>query len=148
MMRKRSSFAAVLVVVLGSLAAPAGADYPEWESLADVAVIEVVTQDADGDLRETKVWFVLLDGEPYLRTSESRWLENLRRNPELVLRIEGRDYEARVAEVQGDEIVERVDAASREKYGWQERLIHPFRRRTPDILRLSPRQPSPGSGAR
>ncbi len=147
-MRKSARLAAVLAVALGSLGAPASADYPEWESLAEVGVIEVVTQDADGELRETKVWFVLLDGEPHLRTSESRWLENLRRDPELVLRIEGRDYEARVEEVPGDEIVERVDAATLEKYGWQERLIHPFRRRRPDILRLSPRQPSPDSAPR
>jgi hypothetical protein len=39
------------------VAAPARADSPDWESLADVEVIEVVTRDADGDLRETKVWF-------------------------------------------------------------------------------------------
>ena len=55
------------------------------------------------------------------------------------LRIEGREYEARAEEIPGDEIVERVDAASRDKYGWQERMIHPFRMRKPDILKLSPR---------
>jgi hypothetical protein len=139
-MRKHERLAAgTIALALALLAAPAAGEYPDWESLADVDVIEVVTHDADGDLRETKVWFVLLDGEAYLRTSRSRWLENLRRDPELVLRIEGRDYEARAEEVAGDEIVERVDAASRAKYGWQEAIIHPFRLRRPDILRLSPR---------
>ena len=123
------------------LAAPALAEYPDWASVADVKVIEVVTRDADGDLRETKVWFVLVDGVAYLRTSRSRWLENLRRDSDLVLRIEEREYEARAEEVPGDEIVEQVDRASREKYGWQERTIHIFRMRKPDILRLSP--PSP-----
>jgi hypothetical protein len=98
-----------------------------------------VTRDADGGERATKVWFVLVDGEPYLRTSRSRWLDNLRRDPDLGLRIEGRDYEARAEEVPGEAIVERVDAASRDKYGWQERMIHPFRMRQPDILKLSPR---------
>ena len=102
-------------------------------------VIEVVTRDADGDLRETKVWFVLVDGAPYLRTHGSRWLANLRRDPNLVLRIEGREYEARAEEIPGDEIVEAVDRASVEKYGWQERMIHPFRTRKPEILRLSAR---------
>ena len=34
------------------LAAPALAEYPDWASVADVKVIEVVTRDADGDLRE------------------------------------------------------------------------------------------------
>ena len=123
------------------LAAPALAEHPDWASVADVKVIEVVTRDADGDLRETKVWFVLVDDVAYLRTSRSRWLENLRRDPRLVLRIEGREYEARVEEVPGDEIVEQVDRATREKYGWQEGAIHIFRMRKPDILKLSPLAP-------
>jgi hypothetical protein len=128
------------------LATPARAEYPDWTSLADVKVIEVVTRDADGDPRKTKVWFVLIDDVPYLRTSRSRWLENLRRDPNLVLRIEGRDYEARADEVPGDEIVEKVDRATREKYGWQEKAIHIFRLRKPDILRLSPREGDGGPG--
>jgi hypothetical protein len=124
------------------LAASAPADTPDWESVAGVEVIEVVTEDADGDLRETKVWFVLVDGAPYLRTQASRWLENLRRDPNLVLRIEGSEYEARAEEIPGDEIVETVDRATVEKYGWQERVIHVFRMRKPEILRLWPRQGS------
>ncbi len=136
---------APLLLALAPLlvAAPARADAPDWESLADVKVIEVVTRDADGDLRETKVWFVLVDGASYLRTNGSRWLENLRRDPNLVLRIEGREYEARAEEIPGDEIVEKVDRATLEKYGWQERMIHPFRMGKPDILRLSPRAGAP-----
>jgi hypothetical protein len=84
-----------------------------------------------------------VDGASYLRTQGSRWLENLRRDPNLVLRIEGREYEARVEEIPGDEIVEAVDRATLEKYGWQERMIHPFRMRKPEILRLSPRAGGP-----
>ncbi len=72
----------ILALAVLVFAAPAAPDHPDWEALADVEVIEVLTHDEDGDLRETKVWFVLLDGEPYLRTSGSRWLENLRRDPE------------------------------------------------------------------
>ena len=72
--------------------APAFADYPDWDSVADVEVIEVVTIDEDGDRRVTKVWFVLVDGVPYLRTNRSRWLDNLRRDPNLGLRIASREY--------------------------------------------------------
>jgi hypothetical protein len=128
-----------LVLASILLAAPARAGAPDWKALADVGVIQVLTRDADGDLRETKVWFVLVDGQPYLRTFRSRWLENLRRDPRLRLRIEGREYEAQAEEVRGDAIVEKVDRAMREKYGWQDGLIHVFRLRKPDILRLSPR---------
>jgi hypothetical protein len=101
-------------------------------------VIELLTRDPDGELRETKVWVVLVEGVPYLRTSGSRWLENLRRDPRLGLRIEGREVQARAEEVPGDEIVEAVDRATLEKYGWQERMVHLFRLRKPEILRLSP----------
>ena len=133
----------LLATAMLLVAAPTRADTPDWESLADVKVIEVVTRDADGDLRETKVWVVLVDGAPYLRTRGSRWLENLRRDPNLVLRIEGREYEARAEEIPGDEIVEKVDRATLEKYGWQERMIHPFRMGKPEILRLLPREGGP-----
>jgi hypothetical protein len=133
----------LLATALLLVALPGRAEYPDWESIADVEVIEVVTRDSDGDLRETKVWFVLVDGASYLRTNDTRWLANLRRDPNLVLRIEGREYEARAEEIPGDEIVEKVDSASLEKYGWQERMIHPFRMSRPEILLLSPREGSP-----
>ena len=124
-----------------SAASDASAQYPNWAELADVGVIEILTVDEDGDARETKVWFVLLDGEPHLRTNASTWLENIRRDPEIGLRIEGEEYAARAEEVPGDEIVARVDAASVEKYGIQEKLIHIFRMKKPEILRVSPRAP-------
>lgn len=110
----------------------------DWEQLDDHAVVEVVTRDPDGDLRVTKVWVVRLEGDAYLRTSRSRWLENLRREPELTVRAGGCEFAARAEEVPGDAIVAAVDRASRDKYGWQERFIHAFRFRKPDILRLLP----------
>ena len=131
---------ALLSVLLGLLFASGGwADYPDWNALADVDVIEVITVDSDADVRETKVWFVLLGGEPYLRTRGSRWLDNLRRNPELIVRVEDREYEARAEEIQGETLVEKIDIAFQRKYGLQEKLIHMFRIRRPDILKLSPR---------
>ncbi len=65
----------ILALAVLGFAAPAAADsphpYPDWETLADVGVIEVLTHDEDGDLRESKAWFVTVEGEVYLRTSES-----------------------------------------------------------------------------
>ncbi len=133
-----SGAVAVIAAALLWIAAPAEADTPDWESVANLPVIEIISSDADGDLRETKVWFVLLDDEPYLRTNGSRWLANLRRDPACRLRIGSREYDARAEEIPGDAIVERVDQASLDKYGWQERLIHPFRMHKPEILRLTP----------
>ena len=135
-----------LIVSLIALlfASAASGDYPEWNDYAEVDVIEVITQDKDGGERETKVWFVLLGGEPYLRTSGSRWLANLRRDPDFKVRIEGAVYEARAEEIEGEAIVEKVDIASQRKYGFSDRVIGFFRSSKPDILRVSPRtSPSP-----
>ena len=112
--------------------------YPDWQALADVGVIDIVTEDADGDPRTTPIWFVLVDGDPYYRTSGSRWLENLRRDPVHRVVIEDREYVARADVVTDDTWIERVDAASREKYGWQDRFIRFFRTAPPDLLRVAP----------
>ena len=137
-----SGLMSLLVLLLIGLmtTAAAKAEYPDWNDYADVDVIELITEDEDGDLRETKVWFVLLGGDAYLRTSGSRWLKNLRRDPDLSIRIEGKLYEARAEEIQGDVIVEKVDIASRRKYGFMDGLIGLFRARKPDVLRVYPRE--------
>ena len=135
----RSVITMAFAVLMGLVATGADAEYPDWEQVEDEKVIEVLTLDEDGDQRETKVWFVMFDGAPYLRTNDSKWLENLRRDPNLGLRIDDREYEARAEEVPGDDIVEQVDRASVDKYGWQERFIHVFRMKKPEILRISSR---------
>ena len=109
----------------------------DWSAAADIAVIAIITTDDDGDVRETKVWFVLLDGVSYLRTNDSRWLENIRRDPNVKIVIDGTEYAQRADEVTGTQLVERVDAATREKYGFQDSLIHFFRISDPEILKLS-----------
>lgn len=140
-MRSRKVLVLALLLFAPGLAPGlAAAGYPDWQAVADVGVIEVLTVDEDGDAREAKVWFVLVDGKPYLRTNGSRWLENLRRDPNLGLLIEDEVYEARAVEVEGDEILEQVDAASSEKYGWQESIIHPFRMKKPEVLLIMPRR--------
>jgi hypothetical protein len=136
----RSVITMAFAVLMGLVATGADAEYPDWEQVADVKVIEVLTVDEDGDQRETKVWFVMLDGAPYLRTNGSKWLENLRRDPNLGLRIDDREYEARAEVIPGDDIVDRVDRVSVEKYGWQERFIHVFRMKKPEVLRISSRR--------
>ena len=128
-----------LVVVAVAFATPvARAAELDWTEIADVNVIEIVTSDEDGDRRETKVWFVLIDGVPYLRTNGSRWLANIRRDPGVLIRVEGAEHVQLARDVRSSEMIDQVDAASREKYGWQDAIIHPFRISDPEILRLSP----------
>src|SRR5687768_15143125 len=56
------------VLLLLTLAGPAAAtDEVDWPRVADTDVVEIVTSDEDGALRETKVWIVVLDGHGYVR---------------------------------------------------------------------------------
>jgi hypothetical protein len=134
---RRSVAWGATLLAWGAIAAPVLASEPDWAALSDVGVIEIVTEDEDGDLRETKVWFVLVDGIAYLRTNGSRWLENIHRDPNLVVRIGDEEYAQVAREVTTPTMIERVDEASREKYGWQEAVIHAFRFSDPQILELS-----------
>jgi hypothetical protein len=129
---------ALVVAALASAGSAATTSELDWARVSDVGVVEILTNDEDGDLRETKVWFVLIDGTAYLRTNKSRWLENIRRDPGIRIRIDGAEYVQLARDVSSPEMIERVDEASRAKYGWQEAFIHVFRMRDPQILRLAP----------
>ena len=83
------------------------ADAPDWNALADESVIEVLTHDADGDLRETKVWVGVVDGVGFVRTSDTRWRENIARDADVVVRIAEQEYPLR-AELVTDDALARA----------------------------------------
>jgi hypothetical protein len=112
---------------------------PDWDVIAEVDVVRVVTQDEDGELRDKKAWFVVLDGQGYIRTGGSRWGENLARDPKLVLRIDEIEYPLRVEFVEDDALRERIVATFREKYGFFDALMKPLRGSHPKIMRVVPR---------
>lgn len=124
--------AVLAAIPTGAMAAPC-----DWQEIDTHKVIEVETTDEGGGARRTKVWIVLLDGVPYLRTSDSRWLANLRRNSGLVIRAGECQVNATAEEVDEDGLVDTIDAASATKYGWQQRMTRFFRYRKPEILRLT-----------
>jgi hypothetical protein len=128
--------AALLLCLAGTPARAAGFD---WSPFERTNVIELLTHDEDGALRETKVWVVVVDGSGYVRTNASRWLENIQRNPELQLRVSGYDYLMRAEEVKEAAVKERVEEAYKEKYGLLQRTMSFFRFRDPTVLRLVPR---------
>lgn len=131
-----------LTTVLVLLPALASAEAFDPKATEDVGVVELITMNSNGSARKTKVWVVLVDGEAYLRTNGSRWLKNLQRIPLATLRFDDKDHPV-IAEILSDPSwVEKVDQATREKYGWQEKTIHVFRMSEPTIIRLQPsRQP-------
>ena len=69
----------MLVLWLGLLASGAAAEPFDWSPTREESVIEVLTSDADGELRETPVWVVVIADAAYVRTNDSKWLANTRR---------------------------------------------------------------------
>ena len=127
---------AVLVVFL-ALAAGARAAEPDWDKLGDVGRIEIVTHDEDGDARETTIWFAVVDGQGFIRTGNSNWGANIRRNPsDVVLRINDIEYPLRAEFIDNDGLRERVTAAFHAKYGWTDSLAHLVRGTRPNIMHM------------
>ncbi len=102
-------------------------------------MIEVLTADEDGELRETPVWVVVVNGAAYVRTNNSRWLVNIRRGSATRLRV--REVEtAMTATVVSDASEKaRVEMAFKAKYGLVQRVMSALRFREPTVLRLVPK---------
>ncbi|HEX2486178.1 MAG TPA: nitroreductase/quinone reductase family protein [Myxococcota bacterium] len=127
-------------VTAAVVAAGADAAEPDWNALAGVAVPEIVTLDEDGSERVTKLWLVVVDGQGYLRTGDTTWHRNIERNPDVVLRIEGSSHPLRATHVTDPELRARIQAAFREKYGFQDRVVSLFgSEERAQLLRLDPR---------
>jgi hypothetical protein len=120
---------------------PPAADAPlDWATLAEERVPTIVTQDPDGEERVTKLWIVVVDGEGLIRTGDSRWFRNIERDPNVVLRIGGYAHPLRAELISDESLEKRVDAAFREKYGWEDRLVHLFGGSDSNTMRLVPRK--------
>lgn len=112
------------------------APVPDWNAVADVDVVNVVSRDEDGDPRDTKVWLAVVDGEGYIRTGNTTWGGNVVRDPRIVLRIAEREYPLRAEFVEDDALRKRVGSAFREKYGFQDSLLSILRGGRPKIMHL------------
>ena len=111
----------------------------DWASAGAERVVEIVTRNADGTPRETKIWLAVVDGQGYARTGGTRWWGNIERDPEVVLRVAGAEHPLRAELVTDPGLAAKVQAALRTKYGWSDRLIAPFRFGDTHVLRLAPR---------
>jgi hypothetical protein len=145
---KAVSVAVVGCILLG-LAASAPALGPgagtEWADFTDERTVTVTTENEDGSPRETTIWLVVMDGQGYIRTANTRWGRNVDRNPDVILRIETREYPLRAVRVADDALFQRVMTHFREKYGLQDRLTGLFRTLSGNIriMHLVPRPEDP-----
>jgi hypothetical protein len=129
----------LLVIACLLIAGPALAGAPEWAAVADEETVHVVTTDEDGDVRETKIWVLVLDDVGYIRTSRStRWGDNVERDPDIALRVAGADYPLRASFVEEDAERARIVAGFEAKYG-SNPVLNWIRGDDPRIMRLDPR---------
>ncbi|MCP4007000.1 MAG: DUF2255 family protein [bacterium] len=97
----------------------------DWGAVQAVEVPELLTLDADGSSRRTKLWLAVVDDRGYLRTSDSRWFANIQRDPNIELLIGGATYPLRASVVSDSdsELRTRVNLAFRSKYGIPDRVL-------------------------
>lgn len=118
----------------------ARAEEIDWTPFAEEWGVEILTVDPDGEPRETSVWVVVVGEAAYVRTNDSRWLANIRRDPLVGMRIRDREYPLRADEDVDRETGELVEEAFKAKYGWMQRVMSALRLREPTVLRLEPRE--------
>ena len=138
-LRQAPAMAAALLV---AVATPASAAPPvDWNAVADIEAIEIVTLDADGNPRETSVPMAVWKGHGYVRTGRSGWLADVERDPDVRVRIAGAEHLLRAVRVRDSETYEGVTQAFREQEGLWDAFLGLFRglRPVPTILRLDPR---------
>ena len=131
---------AALAIALVFVAAGAAAANDRWAPFADADVVHIVTQDADGSERDTKVWLVVVAEAAYVRTNDSRWLANIRRGSPVSLALDGVTRAVAAEETRDPTTCERVEAAYLAKYGFLQRVMSALRLRQPTVLRLSPKE--------
>jgi hypothetical protein len=120
-------------------ATPAAAADLDWDAVADVQTVHVLTTDEDGDARVTKIWLVVLDGRGYIRTSRrTTWGKNVARDPDITLRIGETDYPVRATFIVDEAERARIVAAFEEKYG-SNPILNFLRGGDPPIMRLEAR---------
>ncbi|UCE86852.1 MAG: DUF2255 family protein [Deltaproteobacteria bacterium] len=129
----------VLAFLFASAPIAVAAERVEWGRYADEGTVRVTTTNEDGTTRTTKIWLVVVDGKGYIRTGNTRWGANVERDPDLVLHVASQDLPLRVEFVTDPTTRDAVVQAFRDKYGFSDWIIGPFRRGEPKIMRLVPR---------
>ncbi len=124
-----------LLLAAGSSGAEPAID---WESRAEEQTVIAITTDEDGGIRETKIWLLVIDGEGYVRTGNTRWGRNLERDPRLLLRVGEDELSLRVVFVTDESDRDEIEAAFREKYGFWDRILDPLRGGSPKMMQLLP----------
>jgi hypothetical protein len=129
---------ALRALVVSGFAAAISASAFDWTPARDDSVVEILTADGDGQLRETPVWIVVLGDAAYVRTNDSKWLANIRRGSPVRLRVREVESPVHAAEVNDAALAARVEEAFKAKYGLTQRVMSLLRFSEPTVLELTP----------
>ena len=135
-MKSLACLGLLLALALAGAARAAGLD---WQGAQDQDVVEIITHDEDGQLRETSIWIVAFDGHGYVRTNDSRWLANIRRGSDVTLRLASGEFPVAAREPADTALTARVEDGFKQKYGFTQKVMSAFRFREPTLLELSAR---------
>ena len=113
----------VAILTLAGCATPVPADGPLAKANFERWSVHVLTWDANGDRRKTRVWIAEVDGSPYLRTTESRWWRNIERGSRTQILSAGYTYPVSPEAIVEASLRARIDEAFATKYGWLGRLV-------------------------
>lgn len=131
------------LVALCALSANAASPLPNWKHFAELDTIQVVSADDDKEhtRRETTVWLAVYEDQGYIRTGATTWGANVRRDPNVVIVMNGVEYELRATLIPEGELYDSVIQAFRDKYGFMDAALSLFRGigGTPTIMRLDGR---------
>jgi hypothetical protein len=130
----------VALLYAAGCAAPPTADRALGEADFERWSVHVLTWDADGDRRKTRVWIAAIGGTPYVRTGQTRWWHNIERGSQTQILSAGHAYPVTIEETVAPSLRAQIDAAFAAKYGWLGRLVIDAERAQSDdpYLRLIP----------
>jgi len=114
----------------------------DWNAFADIETIQIVTHDEDGKPRDTKVWLAVYEGHGYVRTGGTRWGGNVRRDPDVVVRIGDDAFPLRAVPIAPeDPVYAAVAGVFRRQHGFRDRMMGVIRNfgGPATIMRLDPR---------
>ena len=119
----RSTSATLLFVLSAFHSAEAVRAEPSWSDLLEEQEISITVNQEDGTTRELTIWFVVVEGEGYVRTWGSSWHAEIERDPDIVLRIAGQEHLAQVSVVPEGALHTEINEAYRRKYGAMRALL-------------------------
>jgi hypothetical protein len=120
---KRFLVCLFLLVPLACASVPISTSPLDWAEADESWSIHVVTVDPDGNDRVTRIWMAVEGGDGVLRTNDSRWWANLKREPKIRVRHGGADHAFAVKLVTEQSEKVRIDEVFLEKFGGWERMM-------------------------